>query len=156
MKYLKILLVALLVISTGAAYAQSTKAEKAAALKFAIRKSVDSIEYTFVVFQGGQAYHLQVTKDSLTSVLPFVGNSISGNAYVDQTANLNIRSLDFGYKIMALKKGGWRITLTPTDVDDINKIVLEIHEDSNATLVVNSIRRSRMIYNGYLYPGRAN
>ena len=156
MRYLKIFVITLLVISTSAAYAQSTRAEKAAALKFAIRKSVDSIEYTFVVFQGGQAYHLQVTRDSLTSVLPFTGNSISGNGYVDQTANLNIRSLDFGYKIMALKKGGWQITITPNDVDDINKIILEIHEDSNATLVIHSVRRSRMMYQGYLYPGRAN
>lgn len=156
MIYPKTLLTALVVICSSVSYAQSTKAEKAAALKFAIRNSVNSIEYTFVTSQGGQTYYMQVTRDSLTSVLPFAGNSISGNAYVDQTANLNLRSLDFGYSVKTLKKNGQQVTMTPNDVDDINKIVLEIYEDGNATLIVNSVRRSRMIYHGYLYPGRAN
>jgi len=156
MKSVKILLILLLGTSGVPVYAQSTKAEKAAALKFAILKSVDSIEYTFVTFQGGQTYHLQVTRDSLTSVLPFIGSSISGNGYVDQTANLNLRSLDFGYTVKALKKNGRQVTITLNDVDDINKITLEIYEDGNATLIINSVRRSRMIYQGYLYPGRAN
>jgi hypothetical protein len=156
MRSLKILLIALLIISTGAAYAQSTKAEKAEALKIAIKKSVDSTAYTFVISQNGQTYYMQVTRDSLISVLPFSGSSISGNAYVDQTSNFNLRSLDFGYRVIALKKGGWQITITPNDLDDVNKMVLEIYDDANATLIVNSIRRSHMVYKGYLYPGLAN
>src|ERR1700755_1325864 len=136
MKTLRNIFILLLIVSAGysAACAQTTRKEKKAAKEAAIKCNVESKEYAFLANYvlpqrgGGRAltseYTLRVTKDSVISFLPYFGQAYFDVGYNNSDGGVKFTSTKFEYKVTEKKKGGWEITIKPTDVKNINTLML--------------------------------
>lgn len=161
MKTLRYLCILLLIVSAGlnTSHAQSAKKDKKAAKEATIKKNVDGQNYTFMANyvlpqRGGSKqltetyYDLKVSKDSVVAFLPYYGR-----AYFDVPYNgdmgMKFTSTKFNYDPKA-KKTGWEITIKPTDVKNIDKLILNISPDGYASLSISSVNRDFISYDGYL------
>ena len=162
MKTLKIILVFLLIAGTGLsiAIAQSSSKDKKAAKVAAIKKNVDSKRYTFLANyvlpqRGGgkqltSEYDLRVTPDSVISFLPYFGRAYFDVPYGGADGGLKFTSTKFTYEVKEKKKGGWEITIIPSDVKNLSRLSLSISSDGYASLSVNSANRDFITFDGYL------
>lgn len=161
MKILKNLCILLLIVGAGSSttFAQSTKKDKKAEKEATIKKNVDGQNYTFTANYvlpqrgGGKQltetyYDLKVSKDSIIAFLPYFGR-----AYFDVPYNgdmgMKFTSTKFNYVAKAKKKG-WEITIKPTDVKNIDGLMLYVSPDGYASLSITSVNRDFISYNGYL------
>ena len=153
MKFLKTLAfsVTILLISKSDLFSQVKGDE----LKELIRKQ----EYVFVaqnaLTQRGRTvnltseYDLKVGKVEIEAYLPFFGRAFT--APIDPTeGGIKFTSKNFEYKERKGKKGGWEITIIPTDYKDVNSLNLSISESGYGTLSVNSNQRSNISFYGYI------
>jgi len=162
MKTLRNIFILLLIVSAGynAASAQTTKKEKKAAKEAAIKKSVETKDYTFLANYvlpqkgGGRAltseYTLRVTKDSVISFLPYFGQAYFDVGYNGADGGMKFTSTKFEYKMTEKKKGGWEITIKPTDAKNINTLMLYISSAGYASLSITSTNRDYITYDGWL------
>jgi hypothetical protein len=162
MKNLKNIFILVLIVSAGlsAAFAQTTKKEKNAAREAAVKNSIDARHYTFianyVLPQRGGAraltdpYDLRVTKDSVIAFLPFFGRAYFDVPYGGADGGIKFTSTKFDYKVTEKKKGGWEITIKPTDVKNTMSLMLYISSDGYGSLSVNSSNRDYITFDGYL------
>lgn len=161
MKTLRFLSILLLIVGAGssATFAQNTKKNKKAEKEAAIKKTIDGQNYTFtanyVVPQRGGGkpltetyYDLKVSKDSVIAFLPYFGRAYFDVPYNGDTG-MKFTSTKFNYVAKAKKKG-WEITITPTDVKNIHRLMLNISPDGYASLSITSVNRDFISYNGYL------
>jgi len=94
-------------------------------------------------------YNLQVAKDSLISYLPYFGRAYV--APMDPTkGGIQFTSRKFGYTVSNGKKGGWTISIKPTDAGDVRQMTLLLSEDGYGTLQVTSNNRQPITFNGYV------
>jgi len=162
MKILKKLCILLLIVGIGSntAFAQNTKKEKKAEKEANTKKLLDSQHYTFLATymlpQRGNGkvltdvyYELNVRKDSVIAFLPYYGR-----AYFDVPYNgdggMKFTSTKFTYDIKDKKKSGWMITIKPTDVRNLEHLILNISPDGYASLSITSVNRDYISYDGYL------
>lgn len=162
MKSLRNMLILFLIIVAGSgnANAQSSKKDKQAAKQAAIKKSIDERRYTFLANyvlpqRGGgrqltSEYDLKVTKDSLIAFLPYFGRAYFDVPYGGADGGIKFTSTKFDYKVTEKKKGGWEISIKPTDVKNTNSLLLYISTDGYATLTVTSTNRDFIAFDGYL------
>jgi len=162
MKTLKIILIFLLITGTGlsVANAQSSSKDKKAAKEATIKKSVDAKRYTFLANyvlpqRGGgkqltSEYDLRVTPDSVISFLPYFGRAYFDVPYGGADGGIKFTSTKFTYDVKEKKKGGWEITIIPSDVKNLNRMILYISPDGYASLSVNSTNRDFITFDGYL------
>lgn len=161
MKTLKNLCILLLIVGAGlnTAFAQSTKKDKKAEKQAAVKKNVDARNYTFIATYllpqggGGKAlteiyYDLKVNKDSVIAFLPYFGRAYFDVPYNGDTG-MKFTSTKFNYNAKAKKKG-WEITIKPTDVKNIDRLMLNISPDGYASLSITSVNRDFISYDGYL------
>ena len=144
----------------SAADAQATKKDKQAAKIAAIKKSIDTSCYTFVAdyalpLRGGSRpvdpeYDLRVTKDSVTAYLPYFGEAHFDVPYGASDGGIKFTSTKFDYKVKNNNKGGWEITIKPTDVKNMGMLILHISANGYASLSVNSANRDAITFNGHL------
>lgn len=162
MKTLKQLLTMALIVSAGlfTANAQSKSAKKASK-EADIRAKVEHKNYTFLAnyvlpLRGGAHaltevyYDLKVTGDSVKSFLPYFGRAYLDVPYNPTEGGIKFTSTKFDYTVKDKKKGGWEITISPKDVKNIERLVLNISSDGYATLAVTSINRDFISYDGNL------
>jgi hypothetical protein len=162
MKTLKIILIFLLIAGAGfnTANAQSTSKDKKAAKEAAIKKSVEAKRYTFLANyvlpqRGGgkqltSEYDLRVTPDSVISFLPYFGRAYFDVPYGGGDGGIKFTSTKFSYEVKEKKKGGWEITIIPSDVKNLSRLLLYISPDGYASLSVNSVNRDFITFDGYL------
>jgi len=162
MKTLRNILILLLTVSIGisVANAQTTKKEKQAAKEAAIKKSIEAKNYTFeanyVLPQRGgghvltSEYDLRITKDSVISYLPFFGRLYFDPPTGPNDGGIKFTSTKFSYVVKDKKKGGWEITIKPSDVKNLDRVLLNISVDGYATLSVTSINRDFITFDGYI------
>jgi len=162
MKALRIIIILALIVSTGlsAANAQTTKKEKQAAKEAAIKKNVEEKHYTFIAtymlpLRGGyktltSSYDLRVTKDSVISFLPYYGRAYFDIPYGATDGGIKFTSTKFSYDVKDRKKGGWEISIKPTDVKNLDRMILNISADGYASLSVTSVNRDFITFDGYL------
>ena len=67
-----------------------------------------------------------------------------------QPGGLNFTSTEFQYNLKSKKKGGWDITIKPTDIKDVRQMFLSIGENGYASLQVISNNRQTISYYGYI------
>jgi len=139
-------------------HAQSSKADKAAARRAAIRQLVESQHYDFkaqtaMPLSGSTRqlttgdYDLKVTKEAIVSYLPFFGRAYT--APMDPSkGGIQFTSKDFNYSITDGKKGGWDVQITPKDYGDVQRLSLSISEDGYANLQVTSTSRQAISFYG--------
>jgi Domain of unknown function (DUF4251) len=137
--------------------AQSSKADKKAEQRAAMKSLVESQNYDFkaqsVTPMGGRTrqltsdYDLRVTKGSLVCYLPYFGQAYT--APIDPSkGGIQFTSKDFDYTISEGKKGGWEAMIKPKDNQDVQQMALSISQDGYATLQVVSNQRQAISFYG--------
>lgn len=161
MKTLTNLFILVLIVSAGlsSVLAQTTKKDKKVDKGQQIKMLVETKKYTFqanyVLPQRGGSrqltteYDFRVTPDSIISFLPYFGRAYFDVPYGGD-AGIKFTSTKFTYDVKEKKKGGWEITIRPSDVKYIDRLTLYISPDGYASLSVNSINKDFIDYNGYL------
>jgi len=134
-----------------------TKAQKVDPEK--VKAAVDSKTF---VFLGRQAtgmrgrsiqldpgYTLNVSPEKVVADLPFFGRAYSSTPG-STDGGLKFDFSEYTYEVKPRKKGGWDITIEPTQQNDIRSIFLTIQETGNASLRITSNSREGMSYTGIL------
>lgn len=133
-------------------HAQETDPEK-------LQQAVDSKTF---VFEGRQAtamrgrmiqldpgYTLSVSPEKVVADLPFFGRAYSSTP--GQTdGGLKFDFTEYTYDVKPRKKGGWDITIEPTESNDIRAIFLTIQKTGNASLRITSNSKEGMSYSGII------
>ncbi|HEV8282828.1 MAG TPA: DUF4251 domain-containing protein [Chitinophagaceae bacterium] len=94
-------------------------------------------------------YDLKVSKNSVVSHLPYFGRAYSV-PYGSADGGLNFTSSKFSYTSKNRKKGGWEITIKPTDVTDFREFSLIISENGYGTLQALTNNRQPISFTGYV------
>jgi len=149
----------MLVIGLVNVNAQDSKADKKAAEAALITKIISEQNFMFtaqsVTPMGGRFrqlttdYNVKVSKDTVSSDLPYFGRSYSADIGSSE-GGINFTSTDFEYQVSDRKKGGWDITIKPRDVKDVQQFNLAVFESGSASLQVNSTNRQPISFNGYV------
>jgi len=93
-------------------------------------------------------YTLRITKDAITSDLPYFGRAYT--APIDPTqGGMQFTSKQFDYSVEE-KKRKWEITIKTKDVNDAAQIQLTVYDNGTAYLQVNSTNRQPISYNGVI------
>jgi hypothetical protein len=162
MKTLKNFLVLLLIAGAGlnVASAQNTRSAKKAAKETAVKSKINGQRYTFLANymlpQRGSGksltdnYDLRVTKDSVIAFLPYYGRAYYDVPYGGADGGIKFTSTKFSYEVKDKKKGGWEITIKPTDAKNTNLLLLNISTDGYASLSVTSSNRDFITFDGYI------
>lgn len=126
-----------------------------------IKKLVDTGDFVFhaqtALPQSGSSrqltpdYDLKVLKDSLVSYLPYFGRAYSAS-YGATDGGLNFTSTKFDYKVSKRKKGGWDISIKPSDVRDFREYFLTLSDNGYGTLRAITNNRQPISFTGYISP----
>jgi len=132
-------------------YAQDKKAE--------VKNSIEARQFVFsaqtaLPFSGSSRqltpeYELKISKESVTSYLPYFGRSYSAS-YNSSDGGFKFTSVKFDFIAKPGKKGGWDISIKPKDVTDVRELSLIISENGYATLHVTSENRQPISFSGYI------
>lgn len=94
----------------------------------------------------GDNYDLTVTKDSVSSWLPYFGRAYS--APIDPTkGGFQFVSTEFDYNVTQ-NNDSWDITIKPKDTRDVQELYLTVFKNGNSTLRVSSISRQPISFSG--------
>ncbi len=94
-------------------------------------------------------YDLKVTRNAVTSYLPFFGRAYSLPSNPTE-GGFNFTSKKFDYTTSKRKKGGWEISIKPKDVTDFREFSLSIFENGCGTLRAISNNRQPISFTGYI------
>jgi hypothetical protein len=144
---------------TGTAPALAQKEDKKAAKEAAITKLIRDKKYVFHVDtsipMSGRSrretpgYTLKVQPDKVTAEMPYYGRAYNAG-YGSSDAGIRFNSTKFEYKVTDRKKGGWDITIKPTDSKDLQQFNLTVQVNGSATLQVTSNNRQPINFDGYI------
>ncbi len=143
----------------GIAMAQQTaKKTKEAASESALKDRIESKTYTFnatysLPMRGGQRYltseyDLRITRDSVIAYLPYFGQTYQEAPLTPEESGVMFTSTKFNYTVKPEKKGGWLITIIPSNVKFVSKMQLEVYKNGSANLMVQSNFRDEINFNG--------
>jgi hypothetical protein len=151
MKKFSLLFLTFLTLSL-VSYAQLSPPEK-------LQTSVDSKSFVFEARQtsgvrGGMiqldpGFTLLVSPDKVTGDLPFYGRSFTATPG-SSDGGLKFEFSEFDYTVKLRKKGGWDITIEPTESNDIRSIYLTVQKTGNASLRITSNSKESMSYTGII------
>jgi hypothetical protein len=141
------------------AFAQDSKKEKQEAASESFKAAVEGGTFIFKaqsatpakggVIQLTSGYAMSVTPEQINSELPYYGRAFTGG-YGGSETGITFTSKAFEYNVKPKKKGGWDVTIKPSDVSQIVKIFLSITADGYATLRVTSTDRDSISYSGVI------
>ncbi|GAA0879194.1 hypothetical protein GCM10009119_21620 [Algoriphagus jejuensis] len=99
------------------------------------------------MIQLDPGYTLNVSPDRVVGDLPFFGRAYTSTP--GQTdGGLKFDFTEYTYEVKPRKKGGWDITIEPTESNDIRSVFLTIQESGNASLRITSNSKEGMSYTG--------
>ena len=160
MKTLHSKLLSCLFIFCVAIFSMAQKPDKKQAKDAVIQHAIDSQSYIFHAQQalpmvGGtrqltSEYDLRVTPDSIISYLPYFGRAYYVPYNQTDGGGINVNTNKFNYIKAPHKKGGWDISIKPTERMDVQDLTLFISPDGYATLKVTSINRQPISFFGYV------
>lgn len=91
-------------------------------------------------------YEMVVTRESVTSNLPYYGVAYRAPIGVDE-AGIKFDSKDFNYSVRD-GKNGWTIQIKPEDTQEVRALTLRISNSGSASLQVTSNYRQSISYSG--------
>ena len=161
MKRLGILILLMLVVLSGATYAQEKKSKKERQQEQTERtlKMVEAQDYIFVpqhaspmsgrsiALTGG--FDMRVSEDVIKAYLPYYGRVYTAPMDPAEGA-IKFDSRDFDYRIENAKKGGWTVHITIKDAKRPARMILNITTSGSASLSVNDDTRQSISFNGYI------
>lgn len=96
-------------------------------------------------------YDVKVKKDTLDSFLPYFGRAYGG--IIDPSrGGLRFTSKDYRYSVTEGRRNSWDVSITPTDVMEVQSMNFNIFDNGTATLSVTSTNRDPISFYGYLQP----
>lgn len=92
----------------------------------------------------------------LKTTLPYIGRMQSPNLSVSHRHALEIYAPVVGYKVEALRRGGYKVSFTARQVGEEFDIEIKVSRDAEATIYISSSIRSDIRYSGSLkmIPGK--
>ncbi len=155
-KYIAAMLL-VLVASMQIAVAQESKQDKIEAQAAALKTLVESKSFVFVPQSATPAtghtrqltsnYDLQISKDTITSNLPYFGRAYTAPINPED-AGISFTSTDFEYYETPGKKGGWVIVIKFKNQTQAREMNLAIFDNGRADLVVSSNNRQSISFSG--------
>lgn len=154
---------ALAFISINVANAQSTRQDRKTARLAEVKSIVEAQNYVFSANyvnpsrMAGRSltseYDLTITKDTIMAYLPYFGRAYVAPPYGSTEGGIKFTNTHFTYTAKAGKKGGWSVTIKPTnknisDGRDVQSMNLSISADGYASLQVISSNRDPISFNG--------
>ena len=132
--------------------AQQTDPEK-------LQVAIDSETFVFEANQAsgmrGQmnqltpGYTLNVSPGKVVGDLPFFGRSYQATPG-SSDGGLKFEFSEFDFLVKSRKKGGWDITIEPTEPSDVRSVFLTVQKNGAASLRIISNSKDSMSYNGYI------
>lgn len=101
------------------------------------------------MIQLDPGYTLNVTPEQVVGSLPFFGRSYEGTMGTSD-GGLNFELTEYTYTVKPRKKGGWDITIKPSQTQDIQSIYLTIQKTGNTSLRITSNSKEGMSYQGII------
>lgn len=98
-------------------------------------------------------YDVVVTSDTIIAFLPFFGRAYSAPINPSE-GGIKFTSGKFDYSVTKGKKQRWIVKIKPGDVKDVQDLYFTIFDNKKATLLVNSVNRESILFNGYIIEGR--
>lgn len=99
------------------------------------------------VVQLTQGYDMKVMQDSINTYLPYFGRAYTAG-YGTTEGGIHFTSKKFDYKLKEKHKGGWEITIKPSDAKDVTELTYSVSANGYATLQVLSNNRQAISYYG--------
>ena len=150
MKTLAILFSLFFVVSV--AFAQEIDPEK-------LQQAIDSKTFVFVgrqasgmrgrMIQLDPGYTLNLSPEKVVANLPFFGRAYSSTPG-STDGGIKFDFSEYTYEVKPRKKGGWDITIEPTEPNDIRSIFLTVQKSGNASLRITSNSKEGMSYTGIM------
>lgn len=100
------------------------------------------------VVQLTAGYDMKIVQDSINTFLPYFGRAYSSNYTTEN--GIKFISKKFDYKLKEKHKGGWDLTIRPTDTRDITELTYSISGNGYATLQVISNNRQAISFYGVI------
>ena len=139
--------------------AQDTKKQKQEATSQHIKAAIESGKFIFKaqsatpskggIIQLTSGYQVSVVPEEIVSDLPYYGRGFSGG-YGGSDGGINFTSKSFDYSVKSKKKGGWDVTIIPSDVSQIVKIFISVTGGGYATMRISSTDRDAISYSGVI------
>lgn len=98
-------------------------------------------------------YDVIVTSDTVIAFLPFFGRAYSAPINPAE-GGIKFTSGKFDYSLAPGKKKSWALKIKPNDVKDVQDLYFTIFDNKKATLLVNSLNRESIVFNGYIIEGK--
>ena len=98
------------------------------------------------VVQLTAGYDMRVLQDSINAFLPYFGRAYTACYSTENW--IKFISKKFDYKLKEKHKGGWELTIKPTDTRDITELTYSISTNGYATLQVISNNRQAISFYG--------
>ena len=98
-------------------------------------------------------YDLTISVDTIISYLPYFGRAYVAPSNPSE-GGIKFTSTQFEYNPVKDEKG-WKITIRPKDVREVQQLFLEVFDNGRATLQVISTNRQGISFNGYVEEGKA-
>ncbi|RYD77603.1 MAG: DUF4251 domain-containing protein [Sphingobacteriales bacterium] len=99
---------------------------------------------------SGSQYDLKVTKDSVVAYLPYYGRAFSA-PYNPNEGGIKFTSKNFTYTESKTRKGSYSINIRTKDLNLENyQMYLTVSPNGYASLVVNSVNKQAINFNGVL------
>jgi len=94
-------------------------------------------------------YDVRFLGDSIVAYLPYYGRAYTA-VYGTEGGGIHFTSTKFEYKAKPRKKGGWEVSIRPSDTRDVRELNFTISENGNASLQVTSNNRQPISFQGYV------
>ncbi|MBB1285986.1 DUF4251 domain-containing protein [Flavisolibacter sp. BT320] len=98
------------------------------------------------VIQLTSGYDVKLFPDSINTFLPYFGRAFTSGYSAE--GGIKFISKKFEYKLKEKQKGGWELTIKPTDTRDVTELTYSIAANGYATLQVLSNNRQAISFYG--------
>lgn len=133
--------------NAGAQETNSTILKSLLTAKTFVFKAQSAWPLQGTVVQLTQGYDMKVMTDSINTYLPYFGRAYTAG-YGTSEGGIHFTSKKFDYKLKEKSKGGWEITIRPSDAKDVTELTYSISINGYATLQVLSNNRQAISYYG--------
>lgn len=93
-------------------------------------------------------FDISISKDSIKSYLPFWGRGYIAPLSPTEL-DFDFTSTKFTYAVRPDRRG-WIVSVKPTDQSYLRELFFRIFDNASASLIVSSIDRSSITYDGYI------
>ncbi|WP_338224884.1 DUF4251 domain-containing protein [Algoriphagus confluentis] len=100
------------------------------------------------MIQVDSGYTLDISPEKVVGDLPFFGRAYQSTPGSDSGMKFEFSEFDFTVKNR--KKGGWDLTISPTEQSDVRALYLTVQKNGNASLRIISNSKDSMSYTGFI------